>query len=61
MSELLPLFPLPNVVLLPHIGNYDAKTVRGIKDLAVRNLIASLTGATPPEMLNPEVRSKPKG
>jgi gluconate 2-dehydrogenase len=49
------LLELPNVVLLPHIGSATEATRRRMVGLAADNLIAALTGATPPTPVNPEV------
>ena len=44
---------LANVVLTPHIGSATAPTRRAMADCAADNLIAALTGAAPPNLLNP--------
>ncbi|MFN3860220.1 MAG: 2-hydroxyacid dehydrogenase [Roseateles sp.] len=49
------LLTLPNVVLTPHIGSATMPTRLAMAGLAADNLIAALTGATPPTPLNPEV------
>jgi glyoxylate/hydroxypyruvate/2-ketogluconate reductase len=49
------LLTLPNVVLTPHIASATVATRRRMADLAARNLIAALTGGTPPTPINPEV------
>ncbi|MDM4766126.1 D-glycerate dehydrogenase [Pelomonas sp. SE-A7] len=49
------LLTLPNVVLTPHIASASVKTRLAMADLAADNLIAALTGGTPPTPLNPEV------
>jgi len=49
---------LSNVVLTPHIGSATEKTRRAMADCAANNLIAALTGAMPPNILNPAVRRK---
>jgi gluconate 2-dehydrogenase len=49
---------LSNVVLTPHIGSASEKTRRAMADCAADNLIAALGGATPPNILNPAVRSR---
>jgi gluconate 2-dehydrogenase len=49
------LLSLSNVVLTPHIASASLPTRRAMADLAVDNLIAALTGATPATPLNPEV------
>ena len=49
------LLDLPNVVLLPHIGSASEATRRAMVGRAADNLIAALTGGTPPTPINPEV------
>jgi gluconate 2-dehydrogenase len=49
------LLELPNVVLLPHIGSATERTRRAMVGRAADNLIAALTGGTPPTPINPEV------
>jgi gluconate 2-dehydrogenase len=49
------LLTVPNVVLTPHIASATVATRRAMADLAVDNLIAALTGATPPTPVNPQV------
>ena len=49
------LLTLPNVVLTPHIASATMPTRIAMATLAADNLIAALTGATPPTPLNPEV------
>jgi glyoxylate/hydroxypyruvate/2-ketogluconate reductase len=49
------LLKVPNVVLTPHIASATVATRRAMADLAASNLIAALTGGTPPTPLNPEV------
>ena len=51
------LLALPNVVLTPHIASATVATRRAMADLAADNLIAALTGGTPPTPINPEVLS----
>ena len=52
------LLTLPNVVLTPHIASATMKTRLAMAGLAADNLIAALTGGTPPTALNPEVLSR---
>lgn len=47
---------LSNVVLTPHIGSASEPTRRAMANCAADNLIAALTGAPPPNILNPDVR-----
>jgi glyoxylate/hydroxypyruvate/2-ketogluconate reductase len=49
------LLTVPNVVLTPHIASASVATRRAMADLAADNLIAALTGGTPPTPVNPEV------
>lgn len=48
---------LDNVVLAPHIGSSTEATRRAMAMLAARNLVAALTGQTPPNLINPEART----
>jgi len=43
-----------NVVLTPHIGSATESTRRAMANCAADNLIAALSGKTPPNLLNPE-------
>jgi glyoxylate/hydroxypyruvate/2-ketogluconate reductase len=47
---------LSNVVLAPHIGSSTEATRRAMAMTAAKNLVAGLTGKTPPNLLNPEVK-----
>lgn len=49
---------LSNVVLTPHIASASEPTRRAMANCAADNLIAALTGGNPPNILNPQVRSK---
>ena len=51
--EASPLFELPNVVTLPHIGSATHETRYAMAERAVNNLIAALTGERPPDLVNP--------
>jgi glyoxylate/hydroxypyruvate/2-ketogluconate reductase len=53
------LLTVPNVVLTPHIASATVATRRRMADLAADNLIAALTGGTPPTPINPEVLRRP--
>lgn len=44
---------LRNVVLAPHIGSSTEATRRAMAMTAAENLVAALTGATPPNLINP--------
>jgi len=48
---------LKNVVLLPHIGSSTESTRRAMAMTAARNLVAALTGGTPPNLVNPDVKA----
>jgi gluconate 2-dehydrogenase len=45
---------LDNVVLMPHIGSSTEATRRAMAMTAATNLVAALTGGTPPNLLNPD-------
>jgi gluconate 2-dehydrogenase len=47
---------LDNVVLMPHIGSSTEATRRAMAMTAAKNLVAALTGGTPPNLLNPEAQ-----
>jgi gluconate 2-dehydrogenase len=49
------LLAVPNVVLTPHIASASVATRKAMAHLAADNLIAALTGGTPPTPINPEV------
>lgn len=49
---------LDNVVLAPHVGSSTEATRRAMAMTAAKNLVAALTGATPPNLLNPEARRR---
>jgi glyoxylate/hydroxypyruvate/2-ketogluconate reductase len=49
------LLEVPNVVLTPHIASASLPTRRAMCQLAADNLIAALSGGTPPTALNPQV------
>jgi glyoxylate/hydroxypyruvate/2-ketogluconate reductase len=50
---------LQNVVLAPHIGSSTETTRRAMAMTAARNAVAALSGGTPPNLLNPDVRRRP--
>lgn len=52
-----PLPTLPNVIVTPHIGTATEETRYLMRELAVNNVLAVLTGETPPAIVNPEVLS----
>jgi gluconate 2-dehydrogenase len=45
---------LKNVVLAPHVGSSTEATRRAMAMTAAKNLVAALTGGTPPNLLNPQ-------
>jgi gluconate 2-dehydrogenase len=49
---------LDNVVLMPHVGSSTEATRRAMAMTAAKNLAAALTGAVPPNLLNPEARER---
>jgi lactate dehydrogenase-like 2-hydroxyacid dehydrogenase len=51
-------FPLPNVVLVPHVGSASRATRVAMGMLAARNLVAALAGERPPSLLNPDVLAR---
>jgi lactate dehydrogenase-like 2-hydroxyacid dehydrogenase len=52
------LMELDNVVLSPHIGSATGTTRRAMTMTAARNCVAALTTGNPPNLLNPEVKSR---
>jgi glyoxylate reductase len=46
------------VVLSPHIASATEPTRQAMAMLAARNCVAALAGEVPPNLLNPEARSK---
>jgi len=52
--EASPLFELPNVVTLPHIGSATHETRYAMAERAVNNLIAALKGERPLDLVNPQ-------
>lgn len=49
---------LENVVLLPHVGSATLETRTKMAVMAADNLIAGLSGTTPPNLVNPDVLSR---
>ena len=49
---------LSNVVLTPHIASASEPTRRAMAQCAAANLIAALTGGSPPNILNPDAINK---
>jgi gluconate 2-dehydrogenase len=47
-----PLLRMANVVTLPHIGSATHKTLFEMAMLAAENLVAALSGKTPPNVVN---------
>jgi glyoxylate reductase len=56
-----PLLALPNVVLTPHIGSASRATRERMADLAVRNLLAGLSGEPMPHCANPAAQGPRTG
>jgi gluconate 2-dehydrogenase len=52
------LLTVPNVVLTPHIASATVATRRAMANLAADNLIAALTGGTPPTPINADALSR---
>jgi glyoxylate reductase len=50
-----PLLALPNVLVFPHIGTSTVETRYAMRELAVRNLLAVLSGERPAACVNPQV------
>ena len=51
------LAELDNVILLPHVGSGTLETRFRMANMAVKNLIAGLSGKAPPNIVNPTVLS----
>ncbi len=51
---------LKNVVLSPHIASASEPTRKAMAMTAARNLVAALSGETPPNLLNPDYRKNSK-
>jgi len=51
------LLQLANVVLSPHIASASEPTRKAMAMTAARNLVAALSGKTPPNLLNPDYRT----
>ncbi len=49
-----PLLGLANVLVLPHIGTATHETRYAMRELAVRNLLAGISGERPPSCVNAE-------
>ncbi len=50
-----PLLLLKNIVTLPHIGSSTTECERNMTTLAVKNLLAGLSGRKPPNLINKKV------
>ena len=50
------LLGLENVVLSPHIASASEPTRRAMAMTGAKNLVAALSGETPPNLVNPEYR-----
>jgi glyoxylate/hydroxypyruvate/2-ketogluconate reductase len=49
------LLELENVALAPHIGSATRATRMAMNMLAMKNLVAALSGKRPPNLVNPDV------
>jgi gluconate 2-dehydrogenase len=49
---------LDNVVLVPHVGSSTEATRQAMAMTAAKNLVAALSGETPPNLLNPDARRR---
>jgi gluconate 2-dehydrogenase len=49
---------LDNVVLTPHVGSSTEATRRAMAMTAAQNAVAALMGSRPPNLINPEAKSK---
>jgi glyoxylate reductase len=49
------LLGLPNIILAPHIASASVATRTRMATMAAENCLALLSGATPPNLVNPEV------
>ncbi|MOA49922.1 Glyoxylate/hydroxypyruvate reductase B [compost metagenome] len=47
------LFKLPNVIFSPHIGSATPGTRQTMVSISTQNLIAGITGQTPPNLISP--------
>lgn len=54
------LLTLKNVVLSPHIASASEPTRKAMANTAARNCIAALTTGNPPNLLNPDVKDRPR-
>jgi len=50
------LYKLSNAVLSPHIASASEPTRQAMAMTAAKNCVAAVSGGTPPNLLNPEVR-----
>ncbi|HOV33584.1 MAG TPA: D-glycerate dehydrogenase [Candidatus Hydrogenedens sp.] len=50
------LLDCPNAVLIPHLGSASVETRSRMAEIAAKNIIARLSGETPPNTVNPEAR-----
>ncbi len=52
-----PIVRLPNVITFPHIGTATHETRKAMRELAIDNVVAVLTGQEPRAIVNPQVLS----
>lgn len=50
-----PLYAMPNVLIVPHIGSASVSARDKMAELSARNLVAVLAGQRPPHLVNPDV------
>jgi glyoxylate reductase len=53
-----PLLTLPNCLVVPHTGSASIATRTKMSVMAAENLVAGVTGRTPPHLVNPGVLKK---
>jgi glyoxylate reductase len=56
-----PLLSLKNIIVAPHIASASVDTRTKMAQMAVENLLATLAGQRPPNLVNPEVWERRRG
>lgn len=56
-----PLLSLQNIIVAPHIASASVDTRTKMAQMAVENLLATLAGRRPPNLVNPEVWERRRG